>query len=65
MKKLYAFLFDVETAYHFNIKEEDAVKMASEITETVKNNREKLASKYGISRGKIRDMRPAFRACYE
>ncbi len=36
MKKLYEFLFDVETAYHFNIKEEDAVKMASGITETVK-----------------------------
>ena len=55
----------IETAYRFNIKEEDAIKIANEITETVKNNWEKLATKYGISRGKIEDMRPAFSACYE
>ncbi len=55
----------VETAYHFNIKEEDALKMAGEITDIVRNNWEKLAAKYGIPRGKIEDMRPAFSACYE
>ncbi len=55
----------IETAHRFGIKEEDAVKLAKEITETVKNNWEKLAVKYGISRGKIEDMRPAFSACYE
>ncbi len=37
----------IETAHRFCIKEEDAVKMAKEITETVKNNWEKLAVKYG------------------
>ena len=31
----------------------------------VKNNWESLAVKYGISRGKIDDMRPAFSACYD
>lgn len=55
----------IETAHRFGINEEDAVKLAKEITETVKNNWEKLATKYGIPRGKIEDMRPAFSACYE
>lgn len=55
----------IETAHRFGIKEEDAVKMAKEITGIVKNNWEKLAMKYGISRGKIEDMRPAFSICYE
>lgn len=55
----------IETAYRFGIKEEEAVKIAKEITEIVKTNWEKLAVKYGIPRGKIEDMRPAFSACYE
>ena len=55
----------IETAHRFGIKEADAVKMAMEITEIVRDNWEKLAVKYGISRGKIEDMRPAFSACYE
>ena len=55
----------IETAYRFGIKEEEAVKMAKEITETVKTNWEKLAVKYGIPRGLIEDMRPAFSVCYE
>lgn len=55
----------IQTAGRFNIKEKDAVRMASEIIETVKNNWEKLAAKYSIPRGKIEDMRPAFSACYE
>ncbi|MBE5948592.1 MAG: type II toxin-antitoxin system HipA family toxin [Lachnospiraceae bacterium] len=55
----------IETAHRFGIKEEDAIRMAKEITETVRNNWEKLAVKYGVSRGKIEDMRPAFSACYE
>ncbi len=55
----------IDTAHRFGIKEGDAVNYAKEITETVKNNWENLAKKYGIPRGKIEDMRPAFRACYE
>ncbi len=55
----------IDTAHRFGIKERDAVNYAKEITETVKNNWENLAKKYGIPRGKIEDMRPAFSACYE
>ena len=55
----------IETAHRFGLKEEEAAKMAEEITEIVKNNWEKLATKYNIPRGKIEDMRPAFSACYE
>lgn len=55
----------IDTAHRFGIKQEDATIMAQEITETVKNNWEKLAVKYNISRGNIEDMRPAFSACYE
>ena len=55
----------IETAYRFNITEEDAEKMAGEIIATVRDNWERLATKYGIPRGKIEDMRPAFSACYE
>ena len=55
----------IETAHRFGIKEEDAIIFAKEIIEIVKNNWEKLATKYGIPRGKIEDMKPAFSACYE
>lgn len=55
----------IETAHRFGIKEEDAIKMAKEITKTVRDNWERLAVKYEISRGKIEDMRPAFSASYE
>ena len=47
----------IETAHRFGIKEKDAIIYAKEITEIVKNNWGKLATKYGISRGKIEDMK--------
>ena len=47
----------IETAHRFGIKEKDAIIYANEITGIVKNNWEKLATKYGISRGKIEDMK--------
>lgn len=52
----------IDTSAHFGIKEEDAVEMAHEITDVVKNNWESLAKKYGLSRGQIEAMRPAFSA---
>lgn len=55
----------IETAYRFNIAEKNAKEMADAITTIVGNNWEKLATEYGIPRGKIEDMRPAFSACYE
>lgn len=54
----------IKTAYRFGISEEDARRMADEIIEIVKNNWERLAAQYGLSRGKIEDMRPAFSVCY-
>lgn len=51
----------VETAKHYGIDEDTANKYASEILITVKNNWEVLATKYGLSRGEIENMRPAFR----
>ena len=55
----------IETARYFGIEKEDAVIMANDIIEIVKNNWEKLANQYNISKNKIEDMRPAFHACYE
>ena len=55
----------IETAPHFDIKKDDAARMADEIITIVRDNWERLAAKYGIPRGKIEDMRPAFSACYE
>lgn len=54
----------IGTAYRFNITEEAAGKMADEIVTSVRENWEALAVSYGISRGQIEDMRPAFSACY-
>jgi len=54
----------IGTAGRFGLAEEEAALMAEEILEIVKNNWERLATQYGIPRGKIEDMRPAFIACY-
>ena len=54
----------IETAPRFHITEQDAKTMAEEILTTVRENWEQLAAGYGVSRGKIGEMRPAFRACY-
>ncbi len=54
----------IESAEYFDITTEDAQTIAEEIVTTVKNNWEKLASKYGISREQTEQMRPAFEVCY-
>ena len=38
-------------------------KMAKEMLKIVNDNWERLAKQYGISRGQIEDMRPAFSIC--
>ena len=53
----------VETAGYFGIKQEDASKLAKEMLNIVKANWENLAKRYGISRGQIEAMRPAFSVC--
>ena len=54
----------VETASHYGISKGEAEKMAEEITSVVRGNWEQLALEYGLSRGAIQQMRPAFGACY-
>lgn len=54
----------IESAHHFSLSVEEATELANNITTTVRDNWEKLATKYGLSRGAIEYMRPAFSACY-
>ena len=54
----------IESAEYFDITTEEAQAIVEEILTTVKNNWEKLASKYGISREQTELMRPAFEVCY-
>lgn len=51
------------TAPRFGIPEGKARKLALEILAVVGDNWERLAKEYGLSRGQIEDMRPAFREC--
>ena len=54
----------IESAHHFGLSVDEATEIANNITTTVRDNWEKLATKYGLSRGAIEYMRPAFSACY-
>ena len=54
----------IETAHFYGIKEADAKRMAEEILSTVRDNWERLAKQYGLSRTDIEDKRPAFEICY-
>jgi serine/threonine-protein kinase HipA len=51
------------TAYRFGIPEEEAKKTAESMCLIVRENWEQLAKKYGLSRGQIEYMRPAFGEC--
>lgn len=55
----------IRTAPRYGITEKEATKLSEEILAIVRNNWESLAKKYGLSRGQIENMRPAFRACYD
>lgn len=54
----------VDTATRFGIQKKDAEIIAENILGTVRDNWERLAKEYGISRGQIEYMRPAFDECY-
>jgi serine/threonine-protein kinase HipA len=54
----------IETAQYYGITQTEAEKIVEEISTTVRDNWERLASEYGLSRGSIEKMRPAFSACY-
>ena len=55
----------VATAKQFGLQEKEAKAMAENMIAVVRENWERIAVQYGISRGKIEDMRPAFSVCYE
>ena len=55
----------VQTAVRFGISESDAEMQAEEILKIVRDNWEKTAARYGLTRRQIEQMRPAFSACYE
>lgn len=55
----------VQTAVKFGISESNAKIYAESIVKTVRDNWEKLASRYGLTRRQIEEMRPAFSICYE
>ena len=55
----------VQTAVRFGISESDAEAQAEEILKIVREDWEKTAAGYGLSRRQIEVMRPAFSACYE
>lgn len=50
----------ITIAPRFGITETKAKELAEEIQQAVKNNWECIAKEYGLSRGQIEDMRPAF-----
>ena len=54
----------IESAQYFGLSVDEATELANNITTTVRDNWEKLATKYGLSRGAIEYMRPAFSVCY-
>ena len=51
----------IETAKYYGIDDEAAKKYARDILTTVKSNWESVATKCGLGRGEIENMRPAFR----
>ncbi len=54
----------IKTAPYFGISEKIAKEQAEKILVTVHKNWENLASKHGLSRRQIEEMRPAFDVCY-
>lgn len=55
----------VQTAVRFGISKSDAKLYAESIMKIVRGNWEKLASRHGLTRRQIEEMRPAFSICYE
>lgn len=53
----------IDTAYLYGIEQNQATDIVSNIKSIVGDNWQALAKKYGISRGEIERMRPAFQQC--
>lgn len=54
----------ISTAPFFGISEVEARKLAEEMRKVVRDHWEQSAKGYGLSRGQIEDMRPAFSECF-
>jgi serine/threonine-protein kinase HipA len=57
--------FAVQTAVKFGISKSDAEAVAEDILQIVRDNWERTAAGYDLTRRQIEEMRPAFNACYE
>lgn len=57
--------FAVQTAVKFGISKSDAEAVAEDILQIVRDNWERTAAGYALTRRQIEEMRPAFNACYE
>ena len=55
----------VQTAVRFGISKSDAEDYAEDILKIIRDNWEKTAVGYGLTRRQIEEMRPAFSACYK
>lgn len=55
----------VQTAVKFGISKSDAEAVAEDILQIVRDNWERTAAGYDLTRRQIEEMRPAFNACYE
>lgn len=55
----------VETEVRFGINKSDAQDYAKEILNVVRESWISLATKYGLSRRQIEEMRPAVSICFE
>lgn len=55
----------VQTAVKFGISKSDAEAVAEDVLQIVRDNWERTAAGYDLTRRQIEEMRPAFNACYE
>ena len=55
----------VQPAVKFGISKSDAEAVAEDILQIVRDNWERIAARYALTRRQIEEMRPAFNACYE
>lgn len=55
----------IRTSQRFGLTENEAKKIAKKMALTIRDNWERLAKEYGLTRGQIEYMRPAFNECYK
>ena len=55
----------VQTSVKFGISKSDAEAVAEDVLQIVRDNWERTAAGYALTRRQIEEMRPAFKACYE